>query len=141
MKVGEYLTDRAGRKFQNQFNNKKKSSGGYFSLKIQHKKQNMETMSKFRLNSVKSLAERIIKSQISEGGKYFLSNNLQVKFCDLFVQSVIKKKKKKARVTRTEPFNFSLMKYFSSFKVLIHDAFGMIFFFFLHFAKENFRKF
>lgn len=63
-------------------------------------------MSKFRLNSVKSLAERIIKSQISEGGKYFLSNNLQVKFCDLFVQSVIKKKKKKGKSNQNRTFQF-----------------------------------
>lgn len=30
VKVGENLTDRAGRKFKNQFNSKRKSAGGYF---------------------------------------------------------------------------------------------------------------
>lgn len=74
-------------------------------------------MNKFRLNSPKSLAERKIKLQISEDGKYFHYNHLQVKFCDLFVQghSI---KKKKARVIRTQTFNFGGMKYFGSFEVL-----------------------
>lgn len=65
-------------------------------------------MSKFRLNSPKSLAERKIKLQISEDGKYFHSNHFQVKFCDLFVQSVIqlkKKKKKKRKGKRNQETN------------------------------------
>lgn len=56
VKVGENLTDRAGRKFKNQFNSKRKSAGEYFPQAANLTKK-IETMTKFRLNSHKFLAE------------------------------------------------------------------------------------